>query len=152
MFRSLRKWISQGIRVAVRHSTNLESIAMNLESVPTKADELEKATTTSRVEHELITGQNQATNYNKAAAAQAARSKVEEVEEDPAAKKKPTALKCNQIARERERTTLTLKTGSIYHVMNSTCIHLRAKDSNLYMYRRGRIYKEPLEKYNNRKG
>jgi hypothetical protein len=92
MFRSLRKWISQGIRVAVRHSINLESIAMNLESVPTKADKLEKATTTSRVEHELITGQNRATNYNKAAAAQAARSKVEEVEEDPAAKKKTNGI------------------------------------------------------------
>jgi hypothetical protein len=27
--------------------------------------------------------------------------------------------------------------------MNSTCIHLRANDSHIYMYRRGRIYKEP---------
>jgi hypothetical protein len=28
-------------------------------------------------------------------------------------------------------------------VMNSTCIHMRAKRLNIYMYRRGRIYKEP---------
>jgi hypothetical protein len=28
-------------------------------------------------------------------------------------------------------------------VMNSTCIHLRAKSSYIYMYRRGRIYKDP---------
>jgi hypothetical protein len=35
--------------------------------------------------------------------------------------------------------------------MNSTCIHLRVSDSYIYMYKRGRIYKEPLEKYNNRK-
>jgi hypothetical protein len=27
-------------------------------------------------------------------------------------------------------------------VMNSTCIHLRAKGSHIYMYRRERIYKE----------
>jgi hypothetical protein len=38
-----------------------------------------------------------------------------------------------------------------YHVMNSTCIHLRVRGSYIYMYRRGRICKEPLEKYNNRK-
>jgi hypothetical protein len=35
--------------------------------------------------------------------------------------------------------------------MNNTCIYLRARDSYIYMYRRGRIYKEPLDKYNNRK-
>jgi hypothetical protein len=28
-------------------------------------------------------------------------------------------------------------------VMNSTCIHLRVKGPNIYMYRRGRKYKEP---------
>jgi hypothetical protein len=28
-------------------------------------------------------------------------------------------------------------------VMNSTCIHLRVRDPNIYVYRRGRIYKEP---------
>jgi hypothetical protein len=32
---------------------------------------------------------------------------------------------------------------ALYHVMNSTCIHLRVRDSYIYMYRRGRIYKEP---------
>jgi hypothetical protein len=41
--------------------------------------------------------------------------------------------------------------GSIYHVMNNTCIHLRDKSSNIYMYKKERIYKEPLKKYNNRK-
>jgi hypothetical protein len=30
-------------------------------------------------------------------------------------------------------------------VMNSTCIYLRAKDLNIYMYTRERIYKEPPE-------
>jgi hypothetical protein len=35
--------------------------------------------------------------------------------------------------------------GSINHVMNSTCIHLRAKGPNIYMYRRERTYKEPPE-------
>jgi hypothetical protein len=28
-------------------------------------------------------------------------------------------------------------------VMNNTCIHLRVKCPNIYMYRRKRIYKEP---------
>jgi hypothetical protein len=45
--------------------------------------------------------------------------------------------------RGEERRTLTLKIGYVYHVMNSSCIHLRAEGSNIYMYRRGRIYKEP---------
>jgi hypothetical protein len=31
----------------------------------------------------------------------------------------------------------------VYHVMNRTCIHLRAKGPNIYMYRRERIYKKP---------
>jgi hypothetical protein len=44
----------------------------------------------------------------------------------------------------KRKKILTLKIGSIYHVMNSTCIHLKAKDLNIYMYRRRRIYKEPL--------
>jgi hypothetical protein len=35
--------------------------------------------------------------------------------------------------------------------MNITCIHLRVKGLNIYMYMMGRIYKEPLKKYNNRK-
>jgi hypothetical protein len=42
---------------------------------------------------------------------------------------------------EREK-TLTLIYGSAYHIMNSTCIYLRAKGPNIYMYKRGRIYKE----------
>jgi hypothetical protein len=54
--------------------------------------------------------------------------------------------------REREERTLTLICGSVYHVKNSTCIQLRTKGLNIYMYKRGRIYKEPLEKYNNKKG
>jgi hypothetical protein len=41
--------------------------------------------------------------------------------------------------------------GSVYHVMNSTCIYLRAKGLNIYMYRRGEYTKNPIEKYNNRK-
>jgi hypothetical protein len=55
--------------------------------------------------------------------------------------KKPLATKCStRLGRSGEReTTLTLKSGSVYHVMNITCIHLRAKDLNIYMYRRGRI-------------
>jgi hypothetical protein len=44
-----------------------------------------------------------------------------------------------------------LEEVNIRAVMNRTCIHLRANDPNIYMYRRGRIYKKPLEKYNNRK-
>jgi hypothetical protein len=35
--------------------------------------------------------------------------------------------------------------------MNITYIHLKAWGLYIYMYRRGRIYKEPLEKYNKRK-
>jgi hypothetical protein len=35
--------------------------------------------------------------------------------------------------------------------MNNTCIHLREKGQNIYMYRREKIYKEPLKKYNNKK-
>jgi hypothetical protein len=34
-------------------------------------------------------------------------------------------------------------TSKVGVVMNSTCIHLRDRGSNIYMYRRGRIYKEP---------
>jgi hypothetical protein len=44
---------------------------------------------------------------------------------------------------ERERRTLTLKSGFVYYAMNNTCIHLRVEGSDIYMYRRGRIYKEP---------
>jgi DNA-binding transcriptional regulator YdaS (Cro superfamily) len=34
---------------------------------------------------------------------------------------------------------------ALYHVMNNTCIYLRFKGPNIYMYRRGRIYREPLK-------
>jgi hypothetical protein len=37
------------------------------------------------------------------------------------------------------RITLTLKTGFVYYVINITFIHLRANDSNIYMYKRRRI-------------
>jgi hypothetical protein len=36
-------------------------------------------------------------------------------------------------------------------VMNSTCIHLRVRGLNIYMYKRGEYTKNPLKKYNNRK-
>jgi hypothetical protein len=55
--------------------------------------------------------------------------------------RKSAETKC-RTAWEREQ-TLTLKAGSVYHVRNSTCILLRAKGLNIYMYKRGRIYKEP---------
>jgi hypothetical protein len=42
------------------------------------------------------------------------------------------------VGREREETC-----DCGYHVMNNTCIHLRVKVPNIYMYKRGRIYKEP---------
>jgi hypothetical protein len=35
--------------------------------------------------------------------------------------------------------------------MNITCIHLRVNGSHIYIYSRKRIYKELLEKYNNKK-
>jgi hypothetical protein len=35
------------------------------------------------------------------------------------------------------------KQSQVTAVMNNTCIHLRGKGLNIYMYRRGRIYKEP---------
>jgi hypothetical protein len=35
---------------------------------------------------------------------------------------------------------------ALYHVMNSTCIHLRVNGSHIYIYRRGRIYKKNPEK------
>jgi hypothetical protein len=40
---------------------------------------------------------------------------------------------------------------SVYYVLNSTCIYMRAEGPNIYIYRRERIYKEPLKKYNNKK-
>jgi hypothetical protein len=59
------------------------------------------------------------------------------------------ATKCKEKIVGREK---TLNSGSGYHVMNNTCIHLRAKGPNIYMYRRGEYTNNPLEKYNNRKG
>jgi hypothetical protein len=43
-----------------------------------------------------------------------------------------------------EKITLTLKIGSVYHVRNITCIHLRVNGPNIYIYiyRRRKIYKE----------
>jgi hypothetical protein len=35
--------------------------------------------------------------------------------------------------------------------MNNICIDMRALWPNIYMYRRGEIYKETMEKYINRK-
>jgi hypothetical protein len=46
--------------------------------------------------------------------------------------------KCMKSSRER-KTNLTLKTDSVYHIMNNTCIHLRVKDPNIYMYKRRNI-------------
>jgi hypothetical protein len=37
--------------------------------------------------------------------------------------------------RGKKRRTLTLKIGSVYHAINSTSIHVRANDLNIYMYR-----------------
>jgi hypothetical protein len=45
----------------------------------------------------------------------------------------------------------TLISSSVYHVTNGTCMHLRHKGSNIYMYRRGEYIKNPVKKYNNRK-
>jgi hypothetical protein len=47
----------------------------------------------------------------------------------------PTMAKCRN--RGEEKITLILKIGSVYHVRNNACIHLRAKCLNIYMYRRG---------------
>jgi hypothetical protein len=48
--------------------------------------------------------------------------------------------------------TQTKQLKALIFVMNSTCIHLRNKGSNIYIYKRGEYIKNPLEKYNNRKG
>jgi hypothetical protein len=61
--------------------------------------------------------------------------------EDRSGKKWVASATCRSTGEERKN--LTLICGSRYHVMNSTCIHLRAKGPNIYMYRRRRIYKEP---------
>jgi hypothetical protein len=36
-------------------------------------------------------------------------------------------------------------TSVVTGVMNSTCIHLRTGGPNIYMYMKGKIYKEPPE-------
>jgi hypothetical protein len=46
--------------------------------------------------------------------------------------------------------------STVRTVKNNTCIHLRAKGPNIYIYiyiyiHEEKIYKEPPEKYNNRK-
>jgi hypothetical protein len=55
---------------------------------------------------------------------------------------RPAMTKCKEKIVGREKTLIS---GSVYHVMNNTYIHLRTKGSHIYMYRRGRIYKEPPE-------
>jgi hypothetical protein len=61
--------------------------------------------------------------------------------------------KVQQIGCGRERTepNLTLGIDSIYYIRNNTCINLRIKGLNIYMYRRWRILKKSLKKYNNKK-
>jgi hypothetical protein len=61
----------------------------------------------------------------------------------------PTMAKCRN--RGEEKITLTQKIISVYHVMNSTYIHLRTEDPNIYMYMKEKYTKNPLKKYNNRK-
>jgi hypothetical protein len=53
--------------------------------------------------------------------------------------------------REREERTTTLIFGSVYHVMNSTCIHMRTGGLNIYIYMKEKYTKNPLKKYNNEK-
>jgi hypothetical protein len=47
--------------------------------------------------------------------------------------------------RERDERILTLIFDSVYHVINITYIHMRDNDPNIYMYKRGKIYKEPYK-------
>ena len=43
---------------------------------------------------------------------------------------------CGEESREREKRTLTLNFGSVYHVMNITCIHHEGSRSEyIYMYK-----------------
>jgi hypothetical protein len=48
-------------------------------------------------------------------------------------------MKCKEKIMGRGKTLIS---DSVYHVMNTACIHLRVEGSNIYMYRRERIYKE----------
>jgi hypothetical protein len=57
-------------------------------------------------------------------------------------KKRGASAMPRLVVREGEK-NLTLVFDSVYHIMDSTCIHMRIKDLNIYMYRRERIYKEP---------
>jgi hypothetical protein len=62
------------------------------------------------------------------------------------------ATKCKEKLWEEKEETLTLICGSGYHVMNSTCIHLRVRARICTCIGGGEYTKNPLEKYNNRKG
>jgi hypothetical protein len=76
------------------------------------------------------------------------------VEEKNALSEEKSTTQVQVLHQERllgRRENLTLVCGFVYHVMNNTCIHLKIKGPNIYMYRRRRIYKKTLEKYNNRK-
>jgi hypothetical protein len=53
---------------------------------------------------------------------------------------------------ELDEDSMPVAATRVKSVMNSTYIHLRVRDPNIYMYRRGEYTKNPLEKYNNRKG
>jgi hypothetical protein len=67
-------------------------------------------------------------------------------------KKRGASATPGSVARGGEK-NLTLVFGSVYHVLNDTCIHLRAKGPNIYTCIEGGEYtKTPMEKYNNRKG
>jgi hypothetical protein len=52
-----------------------------------------------------------------------------------------TMAKCRN--RGEEKITLTQKIVSIYHVMNSTCIHLRTEQLNIYMYMKEKYINNP---------
>jgi hypothetical protein len=63
---------------------------------------------------------------------------------------------CTQVRRarsirEREERTLTLICGFVYHVINITYIHMRARGPDVYIVQEGEYTNNPLEKYNNRK-
>jgi hypothetical protein len=62
-----------------------------------------------------------------------------------ATEKKTLKMKPRTDLLGREKRTITLKTGFVYHVRNSPCIHLRTEDPNIYMYMKEKIYNEPPE-------
>jgi hypothetical protein len=47
--------------------------------------------------------------------------------------------KCKEKITGREKTLIS---SSIYHVTNNTCIHLKTRNPNIYMYMIENIYKE----------